>query len=147
MRACQSAIENGSDERDHEQARLMAWRRVSRAREAFSGMNGRGRGFYLRGLKNLAAACSLTFFQNFKMANTLSCRRILQKSEWCTRAVALVLLAAQAATASILERSSLASVSPNGSALAMRFKEGHDPDSLTEPFENDTFTAPSTSWG
>jgi hypothetical protein len=24
----------------------------------------------------------------------------------------------------------------------MRFNEGHDPDPLTEPFENDTFTAP-----
>jgi hypothetical protein len=35
---------------------------------------------------------------------------------------------------------------PNGSVLAMRFNEGHDPDPLTEAFENDTFTAPSTSW-
>ena len=32
--------------------------------------------------------------------------------------------------------------SPNGSVLAMRFNEGHDPDPLTEPFENDTFTTP-----
>ena len=31
---------------------------------------------------------------------------------------------------------------PNGSVLAMRLNQGHDPDSLTEPFENDTFTAP-----
>jgi hypothetical protein len=36
----------------------------------------------------------------------------------------------------------LCAVSPNGSVLAMRFNEGHDPDPLTEPFENDTFTAP-----
>ena len=36
----------------------------------------------------------------------------------------------------------LCAVSPNGSVLAMRFNEGHDPDSLTEPFANDTFMAP-----
>jgi len=36
----------------------------------------------------------------------------------------------------------LCAVSPNGSVLAMRFNEGHDPDPLTEPFENDTFPAP-----
>ena len=36
----------------------------------------------------------------------------------------------------------LCAVSPNGSVLAMRFNEGHDPDALTEPFENDTFAAP-----
>ena len=36
----------------------------------------------------------------------------------------------------------LCAVSPNGSVLAMRFNEGHDPDPLMEPFENDTFAAP-----
>ena len=36
----------------------------------------------------------------------------------------------------------LCAVSPNGSVLAMRFSEGHSPDPLTGPFENDTFTAP-----
>ena len=36
----------------------------------------------------------------------------------------------------------LCAVSPNGSVLAMRFNEGHDPDPLTEPLENVTFTAP-----
>ena len=36
----------------------------------------------------------------------------------------------------------LCAVSPNGSVLAMRFSEGHDPDPLMEPVENDAFTAP-----
>ena len=36
----------------------------------------------------------------------------------------------------------LCAVSPNGSVLAMRFNEGHDPDPLMEPVENNTFTAP-----
>ena len=37
----------------------------------------------------------------------------------------------------------LCAVSPNGSVLALRFNEGHNPEPIAqEPFENDTFKAP-----
>jgi hypothetical protein len=42
----------------------------------------------------------------------------------------------------------VATIAPSGVwlkkslVLAMRFNEGHDPDPLMEPVENDTFTAP-----
>ena len=113
MRACQRAIENGSDERDHDQARSTS------PGGALSRNEWEGEGLPPPRVEKPRGGMlpySFSKISRWYYNTSGNCRRVFQKSEeWCTQALALALLVPDAGGDVIIDGDTTSTACGSGS--------------------------------